>query len=173
MCCRPETFCALCGCPNYPILAMLKPFLFVVCMLTVLHEGKRFLEKPSFQVKAWSIKGQKQDSDEETQEHNPTIEWWNPPSWPPLLYTCIPSLLCCVQSELRMQMHCIGGARGRHHHSIVGLWFWVFSSLPCFCPFYRSSPDLNWSFIRNIFLFLPVKDCTGEDGISVMYNTFN
>ena len=49
--------------------------------------------------------------------------------------------------ELGMQVHCIGGQRGGHHHS-VGQCYWVFSSLPCFCTFYRSSPNLKWSFSK-------------------------
>ena len=30
------------------------------------------------------------------------------------------SSLCCVQSELGMQLHCVGGQRGGPHHSVVG-----------------------------------------------------
>ena len=51
-------------------------------------------------------------------------------------------LLCCVQNELGMQAHCAGGQSGRHHHSVVGLCSWVFSSLPCFCP---ACPALTWN----------------------------
>ena len=55
-----------------------------------------------------------------------------------------------------MQVHCIGGQRGARHHSVLGLCSWVFSSLPCFCPFYRSSPNLKWSFFRNFFPLVSV-----------------
>ena len=65
--------------------------------------------------------------------------------------TCIPSWLCRQQSELQMQVHCIGGQRRGCHHSVVGLCSWVFSSLPCLCPFYRSTPNLKWSFLLKHF----------------------
>ena len=40
-------------------------------------------------------------------------------------------------------LHHIGGQRGGLHHSVVELCSSIFSSLPCFCPVYRSSPNLK------------------------------
>ena len=111
--------------------------------------GIKFLKKNSFQVRAGPVKGTETRQGSETQEHNPTTEWWHVPLWPPKQCTCMPSSLCCVQSKLGMQVHCVGGQRWGSHHSLVGLCSRVFSSLPCFCLFYRSSPNLKSSFFRN------------------------
>ena len=73
-------------------------------------KGKKILKKSSFQVRNGPEKGWKLGRDEKTQ----------PPLWPPTQCTCISSSLCFVQSELRMQVHCVGGQRGGRHHSIVG-----------------------------------------------------
>ena len=41
-------------------------------------------------------------------------------SWPLIQCTCIPRSLCTQQSELGMQVHCIGGQREGRHGSAVG-----------------------------------------------------
>ena len=39
-----------------------------------------------------------------------------------------------------MQVDCVGDQRGGRHHSVVRKCSSVFSSLPCFCTFYRYIP---------------------------------
>ena len=48
-----------------------------------------------------------------------TTERWQPPLWPPVQCTCILSSLCTQQSDLGIQVHCVGGQWG--------------SSSPLFC----------------------------------------
>ena len=66
--------------------------------------------------------------------------------------TCIPSSICCVQSEVGMQGHHFEGQWGGHHHSVL-LSFLI----PAFfCPFFRSIPTWNEAFsdtfplVRNV-----------------------
>ena len=63
----------------------------------------------------------KQDRVRKPQEPYPTTERCRPPPWPPTQCTCIPSSLCYTQqSELGMQVHCVGGQGGGRHRSVVG-----------------------------------------------------
>ena len=83
--------------------------------------------------------------------------WW-PPFLPPTQCTRIPISFCRAQSEqytllyIGMQVHCIGGQRRGRDHSIVGLCFWVSSSLPCLCTFYMSISVWNEVFSETFFL---------------------
>ena len=113
-------------------------------------KGKGFWKKSSLQVRARPVKRAKQGRDEKTQELNPTTKWWHPPLWPPTQCTCIPSSLCLL-SELGMQVHCVGDQRRGHHHSVVGLCSWVFSSLPCFVLFTGPALTCNEVFFSETF----------------------
>ena len=63
-------------------------------------------------------KGQKQGRDEKTQEYYPTMRYDDG-----VQCNTVVSFVhfnCCVQSELGMQVHWVGGQRGGRHHSVEG-----------------------------------------------------
>ena len=72
--------------------------------------------------------------------------------------TCIPSSFRTQQSKLGMEVRCVGGQRGGHHHSIVEGSVLVVS-LPCLVSALFTGPALNWnelSFFWNIFSLVSV-----------------
>ena len=105
--------------------------------------GKKFLKKTSFQVRAGPVKRTETRQGWENSRTLPTTEWCRPPLWPPTQCTCIPSSLCCVQSELGMQVHCVGGQRGGRHHSVVGSV--IEFSHPCLVSVLFTGPSLTWN----------------------------
>ena len=56
--------------------------------------GEKACEKNSFQVRNGPVERTEQGREEKTQEHNPTMEWWRPPHWPPTQCISIPSSPC-------------------------------------------------------------------------------
>ena len=111
--------------------------------------GKKLLKKLHFKLGLESVKRK----DEKTQEHNPTMEWWLPPLWPPTQCTCTPSSLCCLQSELGMQVHCVGGqrrapsfcSRAAFLSFFISAWFLSFSQVQ---PFSLGDTYLQTVFCR-------------------------
>ena len=74
--------------------------------------------KTLFQVRARPVKGTETRQEWENSIHvaNTTLyttKWCRPAFWPPTQCTFIPiaSSLSCVQNELGMQLHCVGGQR--------------------------------------------------------------
>ena len=116
------------------------------------YSYKNFLKKTSFQVEMDLKKGQKQGRDEKTQQHYPTTKWQQAPFWPPMQRNCIPSPLCCVQSELGMKVHCIGGQKGGLQHS-VALFLSFFKSIPIWKELFQKNLHLVFvifgRFLRN------------------------
>ena len=101
------------NCFEHPLSFINSPNAFLVPSALQDHEIGTFSDlhvAPQTKIKQWW----------ENSRAPSTREWWCPPLWPPTQCTCIPSSLCTQQSELGMQVHCIGGQRGGHHHSVVG-----------------------------------------------------
>ena len=97
--------------------------LFEVDLETPQKEQKsreKFQKKNSFQVTPGLISRTETRQGWENSKHYATTECWHPPLWPPTQCICIPSSLCTQQSELAMQVHCVGGQKGGRHHSVVG-----------------------------------------------------
>ena len=79
----------------------------------------------------------------------PPTEQWLPPLWPPTQCTCIPISLCCVQSELQMQVHCFRGQTGGRHRSVVGSVV-EFSHLYLVSVLLLVHPYLKWIFYVHV-----------------------
>ena len=119
-------------CPSatYSILTCILYFLRAVCAqwayvtysYSVYYNTHTLGEKVSEKFHFRTEKVYKQGRDEKASTTLPHYGMMPSPLWPPMQCTWIPSSLCYFtqQSELRMQVYCVGGQRGRRHRSIVG-----------------------------------------------------
>ena len=72
---------------------------------------------------------------------HPLVWWW---------CLMIPSSLCCVPSELEMQVHCVRGQEGGRNHFVVSGF--LESSYSClFFSFYWSSHTWNEFCFQDVF----------------------
>ena len=105
--------------------------------------------KTSSQVRAVPVKRTETRQGWENSRTQPYYWMMAPPFWPPKQCTCIPSSLHAKWTRDASAMHWRPERKAPSLSSRVV--FLSFSFLPCFCPFYRSSPNLKWSFFRNFF----------------------
>ena len=107
--------------------------------------GKKVFAKTLFQVRDVPITRTETRQEWENSRTPTTTEWWRPPRWPPTQCTCIRSSRCTQQSELGMQVHCAGGQRGGHHHSVVHVSSVLEFSHPCHVSVLCIGPSLTWN----------------------------
>ena len=116
-------------------------------------QWEKNLRKNSSQVGMDRKKVQKEGRDEKNSKNTTLLQNDGGPLFGLQLnaLTSLVHLLFTQQSELGMQVHCIWGQRGSHHHSVVGQCCWVFLIPALFLRILQVPPYLKWTFFRNFY----------------------